>query len=126
MSRYIDSIGHLLVTYPVHFTGSNIDHHLKGYENTATETIRENIYVDNVITGKDTVKEAVDFYTKAKQIFRKTSMNMRDWMSNDEPVMKEIPVDDRAKHGPMKILDLTWVIEDDMIGLNNEVMSFQI
>ena len=34
--------------------------------------------------------------------------------------MKEIPVDDRAKQGSMKILGLTWVIEDDMIGLNKQ------
>ena len=31
---------------------ATLDHHLKGFENSVTETIRENIYVDNVITGK--------------------------------------------------------------------------
>ena len=50
-------------------------------------------------------------------------MNLRDWMSNDESVMKEIPVDDSAKQGPMKILGLTWVIEDDMIGISKQKRS---
>ena len=45
------------------------------------ETVRENIPVDNVVTGKDTVKEAVEFYIEAKKIFRKASLNLRDWMS---------------------------------------------
>ena len=47
---------------------ATLDHHLKNYENSAAETVRENIYVDNVVTGKDTVKKAVDFYTEAKKI----------------------------------------------------------
>ena len=51
---------------------ATLDHHLKNYENSAAETVRENIYVDNVVTGKDTVKEAVDFYIEAKKIFSKT------------------------------------------------------
>ena len=34
--------------------------------------------------------------------------------------MKEIPSDDRANRGPMKILGLTWNIESDMICLNKK------
>ena len=89
---------------------ATLDHHLKNYENPIAETIRENIYVDNVITGKDTIREAVNFYTEAKQIFNKASMNLRDWVSNDESVMKEIAIEDRANQGPMKVLGLTWDI----------------
>ena len=82
---------------------ATLDHHLKNYENPTAETMRENIYVDNVITGKDTIREAVNFYTEAKQIFSKASMNLRDWVSNDESVMKEIAIEDRANQGPMKV-----------------------
>lgn len=96
---------------------ATLDHHLKGYENSVTNGIRENIYVDNVITGKDTVDEAVSFYREAKQIFRKASMNLRDWMSNDELVMTQIPDGDKAGHGPMKILGLTWLVQNDMLCL---------
>ena len=80
----------------------------------------------NVVSGKDTLKKAVEFYIEAKKIFRKASMNLREWMSNDNSVIKEIPSDDRANQGPMKILGLTWYIESDMIGLNkkkNQVTS---
>ena len=45
-------------------------------------------------------------------------MNLRDWMSNDESVMKEIAIEDRADQGTMKILGPTWVIESDRICLN--------
>ena len=59
----------------------------------------------------------VPFYTEAKQIFGEASMNLRDWMSNEESVMQEIPNEDRANEGPMKILGLTWIPESDLIAL---------
>ena len=34
-------------------------------------------------------------------------MNLRDWLSNNNLVMKKIPGNDRASRGPMKILGLT-------------------
>ena len=45
--------------------------------------IKENIYVYvciNVISGKTTIMEVVDFYKEANQIFKKASINLRDWM----------------------------------------------
>ena len=47
-------------------------------------------------------------------------MNLRDWMSNDESVMNEIPENDRASPGSMKILGLTWIMEADMICLKGQ------
>ena len=102
---------------------ATLDHHLKSYRNSVAETIRDNIYVDNVVTGTTTVTEAVNFYIKAKQIFKGASMNLRDWMSNDESVMNEIPLDDRASQGPMKIYGLTWMIEKDTICLKGHKES---
>ena len=99
---------------------ATVDHHLIKYESPASETIGENIYVDKVIPGKDTIKETVNFYTEAKQIFTKASMNLHDWISNDKSVMKEIAMGDRANQGPMKILGLTWVVESDRISLNRQ------
>ena len=102
---------------------ATLDHHLKSYRNSVAETIRDNIYVDNVVTGTTTVTEVVNFYRKAKQIFKGASMNLRDWMSNDESVMNEIPLDDRASQGPIKILGLTWIIENDTICLKGHKES---
>ena len=98
-------------------TRGYLDHHLKGYGNRVAETTRDNIYVDNVVTGADTATEAVSFYADAKQIFKDVSMNLRDWVSNDESFMNEIPENDRASPGSMKILGLTWIMETDMICL---------
>ena len=50
---------------------ATLDRHLKDYENSVGETVRENIYVDNVVTGKETEKEAVDFYKEGKKYLEK-------------------------------------------------------
>ena len=44
--------------------------------------ICDNIYVDNVSVGASLVQEAYKIYEQAKQIFERTSMNLRQWSSN--------------------------------------------
>lgn len=47
-----------------------------------TQKLRENIYVDNVITGTETVAEAIDLYNVSKQIFGHAAINLWDCVSN--------------------------------------------
>ena len=46
---------------------ASLDNHLKDFENRQ----RKYIYMDNVVTEKEIVKEAVDFDIEAKKIFRR-------------------------------------------------------
>ncbi|MBV2113425.1 MAG: aspartyl protease family protein [Candidatus Thiodiazotropha sp. (ex Ctena orbiculata)] len=96
---------------------ATLNHHLDSFKSCIAENIRNNIYVDNVITGTDTVSAAVKFYKEAKQIFTKASMNLRDWTSNSPQVLAEIPVTDKAQGETMKVLGLTWSIRDDTLSL---------
>ena len=41
---------------------ATIDQHLNNCNNDVSETIRKNIYVDNVITGTQSCQEAVHLY----------------------------------------------------------------
>ena len=47
---------------------ATIDHHLKNCNNDVSETIRKNIYVDNVITGTQLCQKAVHLYNVSKQV----------------------------------------------------------
>ena len=100
---------------------ATIDHHLKNCNNDEGETIRENIYVDNVITGTQSIQEAVHLYNVSKQIFKGAAMNLRDWMSNSQEVLNEIPLWDRANRENMKVLGLTWFVKEDLLALNSQV-----
>ena len=77
------------------------------------ENIRQNIYVDNVVTGTNSVHEALGFYSESKKIFKGAAMNLRDWTSNSKEVLYKIPLYDQANRRKMKILDLLWHNEED-------------
>lgn len=105
---------------------ATIDHHLKNCNSDVGEKIRENIYVDNVITGTQSCQEAVHLYNVSKQIFKGAAMNLRDWMSNNQEVLSEIPLDDRANRKNMKVLGLTWYIKEDCLALNSQIRDERI
>ena len=97
--------------------GATLDHHLDTFKSQTAENIRNNIYVDNVITGTATIKSTVEFYKEAKEIFTKASVNLRDWTSNFQEVLNEIPMTDKYQGKTMKVLGLTWTIKDDKLSL---------
>ncbi|CAC5391495.1 unnamed protein product [Mytilus coruscus] len=63
---------------------ASLVYYLETYKNATAEKIRENIYVDYVITGVDLADNAVTLYKEAKQKFSAASMNLREWASNSQ------------------------------------------
>ena len=102
---------------------ATIDHHLKFFSSNTAQNIRDNIYVDNVITGTQSILQAKDFYSKSKTIFESASMNLRDWMSNSDEVLNQIPIYDRANRERMKILGLTCIVKEDTLTLAHQNQS---
>ena len=98
--------------------GATIDHHLQSYGEIA-DKLTKDIYVDNVITGADSVNELIDICTEGKTLFSPASMNLHDWMSNSEEVMKHIQNTDRAKEEGLKVLGHIWNTEDDTLSLKH-------
>ena len=85
------------------------------------QTIRVIIYIDNVITVAQSVQKAIEFYNISRQLFKGAAMNLRDWMSNSEEIMDEIPICNRANRGRMKILGLTWTVKEDILKLTSQI-----
>ncbi|CAC5354904.1 unnamed protein product [Mytilus coruscus] len=81
---------------------ATLDYHLETYKNATAANIRENIYVDNVITGVDSTDIAVTLYKEAKQIFSAASMNLREWASNSQEFLKSIPKEDQTNREKIK------------------------
>ena len=97
---------------------ATLQHHLSRYDSNTAKKIRENISVDNVITGTDSVNDATKFYKESKQIFQNASMNLRDWMSNSQQVLKRIPTNDRSSEEKIKVLGLKWYAKEDQISIS--------
>ena len=105
---------------------ATIDHHLKNCNNDVSETIRKNIYLDNVITGTQSCQEAVHLYNVSKQVSKGAAMNLRDWMTNSQEVLNEIPTHDRANRENMKVLGLTWFVKEDCLAMNSQIKDEHI
>ena len=57
---------------------ATIKFHLQKEESSLATHIQNNIYVDNVLIGVESVNEAYKVYREAKIIFEKASMNLRE------------------------------------------------
>ena len=82
---------------------ATIEHHLDSYATDNAEILKNDIYVDNVITGTDTVEEAKCLNNAAKSRFIDAFMNLRDWVSNKKEINNYIPIDDRGKGKLIKV-----------------------
>ena len=100
---------------------TTIDHHLKNCNSDESERIRENIYVDNVITRTQSIQEAVHLYSVSKQIFKGVAMNLRGWMSNSQEVLNEMPLCDRANRENMNVIGLTWFVKEDLLAMISQI-----
>lgn len=69
---------------------ATIQHHLNKLEKEypmTTEILKRCIYVDDVITGTDTVEEAITISKQSHKIMQEASMNLRKWISNHDSLM---------------------------------------
>ena len=108
--------------------GATIESHLDSIGSQIADKIKNDIYVDNLITGSNTIPEAIELYKKAKSIFDDISMNLREWTTNEEKVNMFIQDKDRAKPGVMKVLGHNWDIETDQLSLqpSNHVLDTKL
>ncbi|KOB74259.1 putative Gag protein [Operophtera brumata] len=66
----------------------------------------------------ETVQEASHMYDQTRSTFKQISMNIRDWVSNNEQFMDMIPQQYKATQSDeFKVLGLTWNIRSDMLKL---------
>ena len=92
---------------------ATIAYHLNQSKTETAKQRKENIYVDNVVTGCDSIEEANKFYMESKHIFSKASINLRDWSSNSQEFLQNMPETDKAKGEIIKVLGLMWYPEAD-------------
>ncbi|XP_061724716.1 uncharacterized protein LOC133530711 [Cydia pomonella] len=98
---------------------ATIRHYISQSNKALLKQVADKCYVDNLVTGADTLQEAKQIYDQARTVFEQLSMNMRDWISNNQSFMDMIPEHHRSvKHGLVKVLGLMWNVEEDTLKLN--------
>ena len=101
--------------------GATLKFHLQKEGTPLSLNIMDNIYVDNVLIGADNVEEACSIYHEAKEMFKRASMNLREWNSNSDPFLNTLPSGERCVMDihAVKVLGLLWNKVDDVIYIPN-------
>ena len=85
--------------------------------------IKDDIYVDNLVTGTDCEENAIKLYTELKQIFQ-VSMNLREWISNSQKVNDNLPSKDRLNDNVLKVFGIVWnTVTDDIQTSTKQISS---
>lgn len=93
----------------------------------AAEIVFQDFYVDDCLTGADTVEEAVHLSQQLCQLTAKGSMTLRKWRSNSPQVLDHIPDQLRetereaplvtATNGHLKALGIHWDVSTDSLSV---------
>jgi len=87
----------------------------------AAEVLKTHLYVDNLLSGADTIDEARSIRDELTALLARGGFNLRQWASNDERLIDDLPT--RALHTgvvldaerSLKTLGTTWSVHDDQI-----------
>ena len=103
---------------------ATIKYHLQQNTGPIAKLLQRDIYVDNVITGVNSLEEAKELYTEAKGLFNSASMNLREWASNSQLFMAFVPYQDRVgelKH--QRVLGINWNAVTDEFSVSKSILQ---
>ena len=65
------------------------------------QLLKESLYVDDLITGVNTVEEAIELRREVTEIFQGMKMMIRKWATNSHELLETIPEEDRYPFEPL-------------------------
>jgi len=97
---------------------ATIKHHLTKAASPIAHQIADNMYVDNMITGVETSRQADELYKEAKTLFQSPSINLCEWASKSYEFLQNIPECDRGGAEAMNVLGTFWNFATNIIFIN--------
>ena len=101
--------------------------HLSGFpESRVVEELKENIYVDDFLSGADSVEECCTMVKDAISILSQANMPLVKWGSNSPEVAEMLHRDFWDKyldHESFKLLGLLWLVSDDCFSFRGSVLA---
>lgn len=96
----------------------------------ASEVLKNNIYVDDILAGADTVKEALELQYELRELLKKGGFTLKKWMSNTPELLSSVT--DRQEmmqfsepdNKSVKLLGIQWDSVNDC--LSYDIQSFQL
>ena len=95
-----------------------LHHHLQQYQLEVANDIKQNLYVDNIISGCSSEEAATQYYHQAREIMKDANFNLRSWASNS-PMLNALATQDSAAdiNTTVNILGIHWSTHNDQLHL---------
>ena len=77
--------------------------------------ISNNIYVDNVLLGDDSVQDVYEKYLESEDIFKRASMNLRKWITNSLEFLNLLPESEIINGNTVKTFGIPWNYTEDYL-----------
>ncbi|XP_070143305.1 uncharacterized protein [Drosophila kikkawai] len=93
----------------------------------AEEVLRDEIYVDDILSGGHTIEDAEDKRAQVSGAIKSACMELRKWSSNEESILQSIPPEHQCSRTP-----LNWDAADPIKALgmywlpNKDCFKFQV
>lgn len=106
---------------------ATVQHHLASFSPTNTVVeLKENLYVDDWLSGADSDQEACQMFTEACAVMQKAGMHLAKWTSNSETVSNQISKEFSVKQEDpefVKILGMKWLPHNDAFSFDGAGVS---
>jgi hypothetical protein len=100
--------------------------HLKLNPSHTSNLLKNDLYVDNVLSSFPDENSLISFYRESRSILSKGGFNLRSRTSNNIKLRQLTESEDCLEKGPtFKILGLRWDVESDKLSFRNNI-SFDI
>ena len=99
-----------------------------GFE--TSKSLKEDFYVDDFLTSKDSAEAAIDLISKTKKMCASGGFNLTKFVSNDRAVIESVPEKDRSKEIKNLNLQLDSLPVERALGMSwnieNDTLNFRI
>ena len=101
-----------------------LHYHLTKNTSPVSDDMQDNLYVDNVISGCNSEKDAVHYYKQSRAIMSQANFNLRTWASNSAQLQSLAKQDGSAETSDtVKILGLQWNTSSDTLSLTPRIIT---
>ena len=113
-------------TFSPFILNATVLRHLKLNPSHTSNLLKNDLYVDNVLSRFPDENSLISFYRESRSILSKGGFNLRSRTSNNIKLRQLTESEDCLEKGPtFKILGLRWDVESDKLSLRNNI-SFDI
>ena len=101
-----------------------LDLHLSKVASPVAADMKENIYVDNILSGCNTEDELLTYYKHSREFMSQANFNLRSWLSNSCRLQTITARDNTSDPNPtVGLLGLHWNTTIDTLSLAPKQLS---